>query len=223
MVLALSLNTAVFANDELSGTTNESNEVSQFFIDYIDHAFNNLDLLFVKDANGDFITQNFINDTAVLYSNGDYQGIRDIIQDKNLSVSYQEIQDLKKMTNSGIQPLAVSGENVSEHFLHRTTDTKGKFTKEWVTTVSGSFSYGGNYAITWVSDATVSFKAPDIGTSFVASMTNTSTSSSYSGFKATFSASYKMEMIHSIGWLTETLDFGNYTDTFSAYPSPMQN
>ncbi|WNS43303.1 hypothetical protein [Paenibacillus sp. MMS20-IR301] len=68
----------------------------------------------------------------------------------------------------------------------------------------------------------------NFGAAFVASLNNVNTNSYYSGYTATFVASYQLKASLSVPFPggtngVVTYDFGSYTDSFNAYPSAMQH
>ncbi|MNK57577.1 hypothetical protein D3C87_766360 [compost metagenome] len=237
--LALSLSTSsVFAADNSSSKLKENtiqeniqlksnNEVSQLFSNYIKDAFNNLKSLNVRDSSGTDITQSFITDTSESFHNGDFKKIKDIIQEQNLSISYAVSNPAKK--SNGFETESVSGESVSKRFYHSATDkTLNSYTKEWVSEVSGTFSYSGTWQVTSTSTPVLSLPVSSWGTSFSPYFSSVSTYSSHSGYNATFTASYNMRstvtlpVLGSFG-ISKDLDFGNYTDSFTASASGAQN
>ncbi|WP_433945153.1 hypothetical protein [Paenibacillus sp. SN-8-1] len=239
-VLVLSFNTAtIFAAENLSSKpsdniTQESmqltsdTEVSQLFLNYINSALENQSELVVTDPSGLDITRGFIEIANEDIKNNDYKHIRKVIQEQNLSIAYSETSKNEQLNIQNKSSLAsVSGESVSKKFYHIATDTSGKWRKEWVTTVSGTFSYGSTFKINSTSNAAINLTTANFGAGFSASLNNVSTSSSYSGYVATFKASYKMKAslsipIGNVNGIV-TYDFGDYIDAFNASPSAMQN
>jgi hypothetical protein len=215
------------ANEEVN---NESTEVSSLFIDYIDTAFNDINGFTVKDLSGLDITDEFIIKANAPYKTGDYRSIQNIIIEENLSLSYRENTPIDNLNESGLEVNALSdirGENVSEKFYHIAKDTKDKFTKEWVVTLSGNFSYNtSTFKVTAVSGPKVSLTTANFGAMFAPALEDIYTYNSSSGSTATFNARYKMRAVLglSIGDLPLgfNLDFGTHTDTFNAIPSVLK-
>ncbi|TQR40178.1 hypothetical protein [Paenibacillus popilliae] len=238
--LALSLNTSsTFAADnsrdkasdnetQVVMNIEEKNEVSQQFVDYIGKSFKDLDGVQVLDLNGVNVTKDFIESNKGHFYTGDYKKIKKAILDEKLSLTYREqAQDTHGTQKSSQSAVLASGESVSKKFYHVASDTKGKFTKEWVVTLSGSFSYGNDFRITSVSGPYTDLYA-NFGAAFSPSLSNVNTTGSYSGSKASFKASYKMTAtitipIGDVYGVGAVADFGSYVDSFDAYPSSMQN
>ncbi|MWV45541.1 hypothetical protein GRF59_18170 [Paenibacillus sp. HJL G12] len=127
---------------------------------------------------------------------------------------------------NGAEPFAATGETASMDFYHIATDkTLNRFTKEWKTNLYGSFSYDPNtYVVNTVTGPTVNLAYASWGLNFSPYLNQVSARNSKSGFKATFTGSYQMACTAIIDFgISYTLDFGNYTDSFDAYASGLQN
>lgn len=236
-LIVASTNT-VFAAENQPTEETETNEVSELFTNFINEAFSDLNGLTVQDSMGNDITEEFIESVSNYYSLKDFKSIQDLIVSQDLSVSitqstYLTNKDANKLNLEenalkGIELNAgIRGENVSKMFYHLETDESGTFTKEWATTLSGSFSYDtSTYRVTNISGPRVSLTVANFGTMFSPSIENVLGDNSYSGRSATFSANYDMKAVLGISFgdlpLGFTLDFGRHTDRFTAYPSVLQ-
>jgi hypothetical protein len=200
-----------------------------------------LEGLDVFDSNGVDITNEFINTTSQYYALRDYKSIQDLIINQDLSVSHEVVTDIKDLKNKGSELNALNfnkglelnaltftrTDHVSKRFYHIATDTKGKFTKDWVVTLSGSFSYNtSTYNVTSVTGPRISLTTANFGAMFSPALENVLTSNSRSGRTARFSANYTMRATFglSVGDLPIGFkyNFGTFTDTFSANPSVLQ-
>ncbi|GAV14905.1 hypothetical protein RQP50_18100 [Paenibacillus sp. chi10] len=237
--LVVSLNTSsTFAADNSGDNASDNvaqvmnvegkNEVSQQFVDYIGKVFKDLDGVKVVDPNGVNVTKDFIESNKSHFYSGDYKEIKQAILDKKLSLTYvEQIQDTLGTGESSKSATLASGESVTKKFYHMASDSKGHFTKEWVVTLSGSFSYGNDFRITSVNGPYADLSA-NFGWGISTSLSNINTGNSYSGTRASFNISYNMTATVGIPvWGPYTygvnVDFGSFVDSFDAYPSGMQN
>jgi hypothetical protein len=201
----------------------ETDAVSDLFINFMDEAFEDPDQLLVVDYVGNDVTGNFLNDFNRLYNNGDYKGIQDIIKAGGVSVSIYKEEEVSSLMG---QELAsdIRGKSVSRQFYHMATDTKNKFTKEWVVTLYGSYSYNiKTNKITAANSPTIALTTASWGALWSPRLDNISTSNNYSGSTVNFSAKYTMRgtLGVSVGNLPINFDynFGRYTDKFSTGPN----
>ncbi|MGD0032160.1 hypothetical protein SLT67_12420 [Paenibacillus illinoisensis] len=230
LTLVLSCSAITSASANVSEENNETSEISSLFTNFIDNAYENTEDLTVKDLSGSIVTDRFIEVTSGSYEAADYRTIQNLIIENNWFLSYREHTPLDNLNESGLQVNATSdirGENVSERFYHIAKDSKDKFTKEWVVTLSGDFSYNtSTFKVTSVSGPKVSLTTANFGAMFSPALEDIYTYNSSSGSTATFNARYKMRAVLglSIGDLPlgYNLDFGTHTDTMNAYPSVLQ-
>lgn len=204
-----------------------SSKVSEMFVNFIGDGFNNLDHFTVNDSNGLDITKEFIDLTTELFSQKEYKEIQQIVLERKLSLAYTN-PTLNVFDLNSFSRAAVRSDSVSKSFYHIATESKGKFTKEWVVTLSGNISYNtSTYKITAVSSPTLSLTTANFGALFSPALENVSTNGSHSASNATFSASYQMRSVLglSIGDLPANfnLDFGTYYDSFSSPAPGLQN
>lgn len=231
LLLSLFFATTVSADDK------ESEEVSDVFVNFIVKSFDNPEEMEVLDSNGNDITQNFINETNKLYEEDNYQAIQDIIDDQNLSISYERN---KKLTESEqkdylkkpevTEKLKGNSINIDNNINAINTKSKTKvfyhlesassFTKEWTTDITGHITYK-TLPMKQIMLVTEDYNwDANFGAAFNEYQENISTSSSYTGLKGTFKASYKMmatlqEPITGIDLPIGDYNFGNHTDSFS--------
>lgn len=215
----------------------EANGVSELFSNFIDKAFSDVDELLVLDSKGLDITDEFIGVASVHYNASNYQKIQDIIKNQDLSISHgkssymddAEVNEYIDNTEinkdiSGNNDLSfVLGKNDSREFYHIATDTTGRFTKEWVVTLSGSYLYDTILRRSYgVQGPTVNLTTANFGASFSPYMENITTSDSTSNSVVTFSANYTMmaDLSIPIGDIPigVSFDFGSYNDTFQSFP-----
>lgn len=230
LTLVLSCTTINSASANVKEENNEESEISNLFTNFIDTALENTEDFTVKDLEGAVVTDRFIELTAEPYAAADYRKIQNIILENNWFLSYREHTPLDNMKELGLEVNALSnirGENVSERFYHIAKDTRDKFTKEWVVTLSGNFSYNtSTFKVTSVSGPKVSLTTANFGAMFSPALEDIYTYNSSSGSTATFNARYKMRAVLglSIGDLPLgiNLDFGTHTDTMNAYPSVLK-
>lgn len=210
-----------------SADTLEDAKISDLFIDFIDEVYEDLDGLSALDSNGLDITKEFINNTSRYYTVKDYKSIQDIIKDQDLSISHKISTDITNLQNEELGINAVSGvrtESASQQFYHIATDKKGKFTKEWIVTLNGSFSYNtSTFKVTSVTGPRITLTTANFGALFAPALEGILTSNSYSGFAAKFTANYTMRATLGVSFgdlpINFNYDFGTHTDTFTAYPS----
>jgi len=206
----------------------ENNQVSKLFVDFIDEAFNEADTISVTNIDGNDVTSTFTNVFSDLHANGDYKGIQEIIIDQHLSLAKQQNTLIPETNKSNLKtPNGVRSETTSKAFYRIATESKGKFRKEWVVTLRSNFSYDDRtYRITNASSPTITLTTAHFGASFTPALEDISTSSSFLGQTATFNASYRMRAVLGISAgdlpLGFNLNFGNFTETFSAMPSALQ-
>lgn len=230
LTLVLSCTTINSASANVTEESNENSEISSLFTNFIDTAFENTEDFTVKDLEGSVVTDRFIEVTSEPYEAADYRTIQNIIIENNWFLSYREHTPLDNLKESGLEVNALSnirGDNVSERFYHIAKDSRDKFTKEWVVTLSGNFSYNtSTFKVTSVSGPKISLTTANFGAMFSPALEDIYTYNSSSGSTATFNARYKMRAVLglSIGDLPlgVNLDFGTHTDTMNAYPSVLQ-
>ncbi|MGE7603165.1 hypothetical protein ACQKL5_11730 [Peribacillus sp. NPDC097675] len=158
----------------------------------------------------------FVNETSQYYANKNYKEIQNVIKDQDLQVSYNRSEDVIPQTRGTIR-----GMSVSNHFYHLAKSTKGAFQKEWVTLLSGNFSYDSStMQVTSVSGPRITLDSANFGAAFSPYMDGILTSNSKSGAGATFSANYTMKATlgASIGDfpIGFNFNFGNHTDKWTA-------
>ncbi|WP_068615807.1 hypothetical protein [Paenibacillus tuaregi] len=209
---------------------NSDIEVSNVFIDFINEGFNNPKGFEVKDSNGLDVTEKFIESVKGPYYIGDYKTIKKVVQDQNLTLSNTvrtQIENHDGLNKNSAAIATVSGESVTKEFYHVAQDSTGRFSKEWKVALSGTFSYTNNFQVTSASGPSVRLTYAPFGAMFSPAIDNVRTSNSYSGYKASFVGSYDMRAVMSVGIgnlpVNTNLNFGSYTESFSAYPSAMQN
>lgn len=205
-----------------------SSEVSELFVNFIGDAFNDLDHFTVNDSNGLDITKEFIESTTGLYNNQKYKEIRQIVLERNLSLAYSEATPLSSFDLNRVSLTAVRSDSVSKQFYHIAQEKTGRYTKEWIVTLTGNISYDtSTYKITAVNSPTISLTKADFGALFAPALENVSTNGTHSGSTAIFSANYQMRALLgvSVGSLPLgfNLDFGTYYDSFSSPPPGLQN
>lgn len=178
------------------------------------------------------ITQQFIDFAHELYLEGDYKNIQSYIYENDLSISYTVITDIDVISGQDGESdflttdsttMNIRSKNVSESFYKLATDTKDKFTKEWVVTLSGSYSYDSStYRVTHTNSPVLRLTTANFGAAFSPYLQSITTSSSHSGSTATFRTSYTMmaTLGVSIGDLPLgfTLNFGSHSHNFSNHP-----
>lgn len=198
-------------------------EISSLFTGFMDEVYQNLDGLTVLDANGLDVTENFINKANEYYMVRDYKSIQDMIKNQDLSVSLEQ-REVENPGEIGLFAGDIKGENVSRQFYHLATDTKKKFTKEWLTTLNGSFSYNINtHKITSVSGPRITLTTANFGALWSPALESVLTNNYISGgTTANYSANYTMRATLGISVgdlpLGFNYNFGNHTDSFSARP-----
>lgn len=200
----------------------DKSEVSDLFKDFIDKAFSDTKGLLVKDTEGTDITDNFIDETLVLYSQEDYSSIHDIIQDGNLEISHGieypalSFESLENaQSRNSIQ--SIQGRAVSRDFYETRQDRNKRYpTKEWIVTVSSNFSYDTRtFNITSVGNTNIRIKTAYFGAAFSPYLDRVNATSSKNGRTARFDASYDMKATVSTLLVRETADYGRHTHTIT--------
>lgn len=197
-------------------------ETSEWFTNFIDNIFSAPNGLKVLDKNEQDITEEFMEDASKYYDIGDYSSIQKMIINQNLDVSYSITEDVtpeNELMND------IGTRNVSRMFYNLETDTSGRFTKEWLVTISGSYNFNRyTYQIISISPATLNLTTANFGAAFSPYLQNVSTNSTYSGTRATFGASYNMRATLgiSIGDFPIGFDFNFESHSHSFTASSLQ-
>lgn len=202
--------------------TSENNE-GQFFNDYIKEFFKDTKKVNVTNSYGMDYTEEFLSVAENLYTQNKLQEIKKFIVDNKLSISYErETVESKPINNKEIAMLSTLKTVTStKSFYHSEFDTKNKFEKEWITYLTGNFTYNtSTYQIVSAPSPSFSLSA-NFGASFVANADNLSTQATISGDKVTYKASYKMTATAGISiggyGIGVPISFGNYTDQYHTY------
>ncbi|MDC6266378.1 hypothetical protein [Lysinibacillus fusiformis] len=201
----------------------ESN-TSQIFDEFINSFFNDTSKVNVTNSVGLDYTKEFLSATENLYTQNNLQEIKRFIVDNKLLLSYGTETEKVGSTELNLQAGTlnnVKSASGTQSFYHIGYDAKGKYQKEWITYVTGSYTYNTTtYQIVSAQNPTISLSA-NFGAAFAPYMDNVSTSASISGGTVTFKASYSMLsgvvlpiLDYGVG---QTLNYGNQTDQFKAY------
>jgi len=228
LVLAMvgSINVSVLAkeNDELNKDEgklrNNDSNVSVLFSNFIKTCFEDSKGMCVLDVNGENVTEEFINDSLKYYKTNKYKSIQEIIENNGLQVSYQDSEPQGEVTTRALRTETVK----KSFYTIRKETTLNTYTKEWLTTITGTFTYDANtHRVTSSGSPTLKLVTANFGAAFSPKINNISTKYSISGTKVTFSASYNMKATLgiSIGSFPAgyDLNFGNCYETFTATPS----
>jgi len=172
------------------------------------------DTMQVISENGADITGEFIT----IYINQGADIAKEYLAKNNGYITYQKIED-----SSGIALWSMTrSKSVTQTFYHIKTSTKGGFTKEWLTKMTGSFSYDlATDEIISASSPTLSLEVADFGAAFSPYINSVRTSASINKTtnKVTYTGSYHMyaTLGVSIGDLPLglNLDFGSHTETMT--------
>ncbi|WP_144032207.1 hypothetical protein [Amphibacillus jilinensis] len=183
----------VLAANSLSEKT-ENSEVTDLFVEFIDLMFEHEDNILVTDIFGSNVTQWFKEDANIMLQQDDYQSIHELVIQNNWIIGYSETENLTKKNDFSVMN-DIRSRSVSYNFYGYGTNstTTNSFPKEWVVTLSGTFSYNINtYRITSAPEPNLTIRTANWGASFSPFLENVSTSSSISGSTVNHSASYKM-------------------------------
>lgn len=154
-------------------------EDGEIFKAFIDNCFNDLTAFSVMDLNGNNVTDEFIDSASDYYNQGDYESILNIIENKNLEISYRVIES-EEQIGSGAR--AITTQKASDYFYHIGYDSTGTFRKEWVTKISGSYNCNlATGTITSVSSPTLSLYSASFGSAFSPYLDDVSTSYTNNG------------------------------------------
>lgn len=202
----------------------KSSDVSSLFSDFIDNAFNNLRGLRVIDSNGVDITEDFIDKASNYSSSKNYKAIHKLISKQDLSVSYRVIESKEVSDDDAVHMLGFyETVTVKDYFYHLETESTGKYTKEWQTSLTGTYTYNVNTHEIYSSQSPVlTLESASFGYGFSPYMSNISTDDSIRSTSVKFSGSYTMNATLSVALgglpLGFHFDFGRHTDYFIAEP-----
>ncbi|EFI69499.1 hypothetical protein BFZC1_06968 [Lysinibacillus fusiformis ZC1] len=202
---------------------------SQIFDEFINNFFKDTSKVNVTNSVGLDYTKEFLSTTEILYTQNNLQENKRFIVDNKLLLSYGTVTEKVGSTNKELEELNLQAGTLNtlksasgtQSFYHIGYDAKNKYQKEWITYVTGSYTYNTTtYQIVSAQNPTISLSA-NFGAAFAPYMDNVSTSASISGGTVTFKASYNMVsgvvlpiLDYGVG---QTLNYGNHTDQFKAY------
>ncbi len=197
--------------------------VSDFFTEFIDEAFKDLNQLNIVDSSGNDVTEEFIENNLNHYKSKNYEVIQKLIESENLSVSYEELEHDLSKSQMNIQGSNIT-ENKSKITYHIENAEGTSFRKEWTTQLIGRITYESNtHRIVSAGDPILSLKLANFGAAFSPYLDRISTGKQINSTTVDFSGTYTMKATlgFEIGGFPvgKTLDFGRYTDSFRAVPS----
>jgi len=213
-----------FSQEAQAESFTPENNDSEFFNDYIKDFFDDTKKVNVTNSYGMDYTKEFLDIAEKLYTQNNLQEIKQLIVDKNLSISYETetIKPVESTNNKQLSTLStLKSVTRTQSFYHIAQDSRKNFEKEWITYLTGTFTYNtSTYQIVSAPSPSFSLSA-NFGASFVATADNLSTSATKSGDKVTYKASYKMVAtagipVGSYG-VGVPINFGTYTDQFHTY------
>ncbi len=213
----------------VSASDEEKSEVSEVFINYIQEVFKDLDRVTVLNTNGSDVTADFIDTASKYYFTGDYQEIQNLISHEGLSVSYTDIKEIALTEDDYLNSANftimsnIRSKSVTEHFYVIATDANYGHTKDWVITLSGSYSYDVNtYRVTHTNSPSLSLSSAAWGAAFTPEIQSIRTSHSHSGSTARFTGSYTMLGLVGISVgsipIGFKLNFGGHSHSFQDHP-----
>lgn len=197
--------------------------VSDFFVNFTDKAFSDINALSISDSNGKDVTKKYVKSFTNFYSSKDYKSIQELIKNDKLLVSYK-VREVDTNSQAFVTPLSYTTEHYSQSFYHLAQDSGKKFpTKEWLTTLSGTAVVNpNNGGIISASSPTLNVDA-NFGSAFDVTLKNISTGYKINSSTIDYYASYNMTatLAIPIGGLSVgyELDYGSYYDKFTAYPA----
>lgn len=186
---------------------------------YFDEFYANVgDNVFVTDTNGNDVTDVFLLETQVLYSQNDLEGIKWLMASEGYTVH------IVKVTNSDVQTYALEQYKTAEDFIVKyLTDSSVGTVLEVAATLKGGFWYNPNtYEVTRTNSPTFNVTAMNAVQGVSPSCNSISTGSSVINgggkaqfwARATFTGTYYDE--HGMRWLT--YNYGTERFSFTATP-----
>lgn len=208
-----------------NGYYTSDSEASDAFIQYVDSCMADIDHTIVVNNAGDDVTADSLPVIQDLYANNDYTGIREYMSSMHYS--------LGSITERA-QTRAFASRNVDCNFYHCEEDSRYQLGKEWLTTVTGTYTYDVNtYNITHADNPSIRLNSnTNFGYYFSPYMDEVTTKSLISGGKGIVSFSGTYKMLARVDYVFTgqnnvsaiitipvgaTLDFGTFTDSFAIY------
>ncbi|AST90091.1 MULTISPECIES: hypothetical protein [Sutcliffiella] len=175
----------------------------------------------------------YIEQIKDLHSKGDYQSLQKLFMgdnsisfviEKDVAVKETGLLEKHEMSTSNFTTMDIRGKSVSRLFSREATESSGRFTKEWITRLSGYYSYDARTnRVTNVQSPTLRLDTATFGSAFTPYIDSVSTTGTNLGTSARFNATYTMKAIYGIPLggdfpLSQTLNFGSFTDSFINAP-----